>query len=54
MAPRRRAAWRCTAATALDFIAALAIAQMEAEGMMEVYGCDGHVDLVDGIARAEE
>jgi uncharacterized protein len=41
------------ATTALDFVDALAIAQMEAWRVAEVYSYDEHFDLVSGIKRLE-
>jgi predicted nucleic acid-binding protein len=41
------------AENAMDFVNALAIAQMEAWQVTEVYSLDGHFDLVDGIRRIE-
>ena len=39
--------------TPMDFVDALAIAQMEAGQVTEVYSYDGHFDLVSGIRRVE-
>ena len=39
--------------TPMDFVDALAIAQMEAGGVTEVYSYDEHFDLVSGIRRLE-
>lgn len=41
------------ATTPMDFVDALAIAQMEAGGMTEVYSYDERFDLVNGIRRIE-
>jgi uncharacterized protein len=41
------------AETSMDFVDALAIAQMEAGQVKEVYSYDGHFDLVSGIRRLE-
>lgn len=41
------------ATTAMDFVDALAIAQMEALGVTEAYSYDEHFDLVSGIRRLE-
>jgi predicted nucleic acid-binding protein len=37
----------------MDFVDALAIAQMEAGGVTEVYSYDEHFDGVSGIKRLE-
>ena len=39
--------------TPMDFVDALAIAQMEAGQVTEVYSYDEHFDLVSGIRRLE-
>ncbi len=41
------------ATTPMDFVDALAIAQMEAGQVTEVYSYDEHFDLVSGIRRIE-
>jgi uncharacterized protein len=41
------------ATTPMDFVDALAIVQMEAGGVTEVYSYDEHFDLVSGIRRLE-
>ena len=54
--PSRKAVLRALdlyAATPMDFVDALAVAQMEAQQVAEIYSYDSHFDLVEGIARLE-
>jgi predicted nucleic acid-binding protein len=54
--PRRKALLRALdlfAATSMDFVDALAVAQMEAGRISEIYSYDGHFDSVEGITRLE-
>ena len=41
------------AATSMDFVDALAVAQMEAVGISEIYSYDEHFDSLRGITRLE-
>jgi len=54
--PSRRALSRALdlfAATSMDFVDALAVAQMEAGRINEIYSYDRHFDLLQGITRLE-
>jgi predicted nucleic acid-binding protein len=54
--PRRKALLRALdlfAAASMDFVDALAVAQMEASRISEIYSYDGHFDSVEGITRLE-
>jgi predicted nucleic acid-binding protein len=54
--PRRKALLRALdlfAAASMDFVDALAVAQMEAGRISEIYSYDGHFDSVEGITRLE-
>jgi len=39
--------------SAMDFVDALAMAEMEALGIEEIYSYDRHFDLIPGVARVE-
>ena len=54
--PSRKATVRALdlfAATSMDFVDALAVAQMEADGISEIYSYDEHFDSLRGITRLE-
>ena len=54
--PSRKAIVRALdlfAATSMDFVDALAVAQMEANGISEIYSYNEHFDSLRGITRLE-
>lgn len=54
--PSRKAVVRALdlfAATSMDFVDALAVAQMEIDGISEIYSYDEHFDSFRGITRLE-